>query len=147
MIKFYMNKEKGFIEPQLFNETADNLARAIAEEGQVEKTVRNKDGSTEKKIEQKKNKRTQIRKFYDEVLMINSRANSKINPEQPEIFKPYINMIIAKAAYAQGRDFITQKFTDFLKDSIKQIDTSNDLKVFTNLFEAFMGFYRLHAKD
>jgi len=58
------------------------------------------------------------------------------------IIIPYVNMLIAKAAYAEGRKLVSANFTSFMKDSIAQIRGREDLAVFTNLFEAFMGYYK-----
>ena len=58
---------------------------------------------------------------------------------------PMINMIIAKTAYAKGRNLISNNFLLFIKSSIKQIKTPEDLTVFANFFEAFYGFYKLHC--
>ena len=73
--------------PTLFSDVAEKFADKIYKSGL-----------------QKKNKRTQIRKFYDEVIRLNSLANNKTNPEEWDNILPYVNMLIAKAAYAEGRD-------------------------------------------
>lgn len=56
-----------------------------------------------------------------------------------------VHMLTAKAAYAQGRELISQSFMDFIRDSVDQIEDRKDLNLFSNFFEAFMGFYRLHG--
>jgi CRISPR-associated protein Csm2 len=87
------------------------------------------------------NKRTQIRKFYDEVVRLN--GNVKSNPDDWDAVLPYINMLIAKAAYANGRNkLVTDDFVNLLKDCIAQVQKPADLDVFANFFESFMGFYR-----
>jgi len=52
-------------------------------------------------------------------------------------------MLVAKTAYAQGRKLVTKTFVDLMKDGISQIDSKNDLRVFANFLEAFMGFYKV----
>jgi CRISPR-associated protein Csm2 len=87
------------------------------------------------------NKRTQIRKFYDEVVRLNAAA--KANPEDWDTILPFINMLIAKAAYANGRNkLVTDEFVRMLKDCITQVQKPADLDVFASFFESFMGFYR-----
>mgnify|MGYP000927383945 FL=1 len=87
------------------------------------------------------NKRTQIRKFYDEVVRLN--GNVKSNPDDWETVLPFINMLIAKAAYANGRNtLVTDDFVALLKDCVSQVQKPADLDVFANFFESFMGFYR-----
>jgi len=130
MISFYKDKEKRVLDPKLFSTTAEQWAKKIKESG----------GG-------KSNKRTQIRKFYDEVVRYNTLA--KVNKEDKKDWDnilPYINMLIAKAAYAKGRNnLVTEDFVGLLKDCVEQIRDPRDLDVFTNFFEAFMGFYRQYG--
>ena len=130
MISFYKDKEKRVLDPKLFSTTAEQWAKKINESG----------GG-------KFNKRTQIRKFYDEVVRYNTLA--KVNKEDKKDWDnilPYINMLIAKAAYAKGRNnLVTEDFVGLLKDCVEQIRDPRDLDVFTNFFEAFMGFYRQYG--
>lgn len=122
MIEFYKNKENRTIRPELFSTDAEDLAKRFAE------------------ADKKLNKRTQIRKFYDEVQRLN--ALSKSNPKDWENILPYLNMLIAKAVYAEGRELVTHDFVSFIRDSVGQVKDPQDLDVFSTLFEAFMGFYR-----
>ena len=123
-IVFWKDREKQLIDPQLFSKTAENLAKEIAED-------------------KKSNKRTQLRKFYDEVVRLNMLSKSR--PNEWEQLLPMVHMVTAKAAYAKGRKLISDGFLRFLKNSIEQIKKPEDLNVFSNFFEAFMGFYRLHG--
>ncbi|MDO9530108.1 MAG: type III-A CRISPR-associated protein Csm2 [Syntrophales bacterium] len=128
MISFYKDKDKCILEPKLFSDTAMNWAKKINDSG-------GKDA----------NKRSQLRKFFDEVIRLNSLAKS--NPEDWENILPYINMLIAKAAYAEGRRKVSQDFVDLMKSCINQIHKDKDLDVFANFFEAFMGFYRKYGEN
>ena len=124
-IKFWKDKNKKQIDPDLFSNKAEMLAKVIFNE------------STSKL-----NKPTQIRKFYDEVLRFGSMI--KTNPEEFEIILPYIKMINAKVAYAMGRDLISKGFKDFISESLTQIKDKEDFDVFASLFESFMGFYKFY---
>jgi len=124
---FYKDPGKRILNPDLFYKTAQHLAEDFA------------------KADEKFNKRSQLRKFYDEVLRLNEIAKSN-DDEWINIF-PYVNMLIAKATYAQGRKLVTDDFVDFIKKSIDQIHSAKDLDVFANLFEAFMGFYRKYRQS
>lgn len=123
MIKFYTEPDRKAVDPKLFSETALHWAEKIHEKG----------GEVA-------NKRSQLRKFYDEVLRLNGLAKS--NPDDWENILPYVNMLIAKCAYAQGRKKVTKEFMDFLRGGIENVKEGKDLDVFANFFEAFMGFYR-----
>lgn len=132
MISFYKDRDKKSIDPKLFSEHALHLAESIAESGK------------DRRGDLRQNKRTQIRKFYDEVLRLNGLV--KAEPDQWNAVLPYVNMLIAKTAYAEGRKMVTSDFTAFMKDCIGQIQVPGDLQVFTNFFEAFMGFYRKYGE-
>ncbi len=133
-INFYKDKTKAIIEPKLFSEIAEQAADAIAKSGQTP----SRDGRPPRLDH---NKRTQLRKFYDEVVRLN--ATAKNNPEDWDTILPFINMLIAKAAYANGRNrLVTDEFVLLLKDCIAQVHKPADLDVFANFFESFMGFYR-----
>jgi len=120
-VTFYKDREERKLRPELFSKTAEDLAKQISEAG-------------------KSNKGTQLRKFYDEVSRLNMQT--KTNPGDWDNILPYVNMLIAKGAYAEGRRLVTDEFVQFMKNSIEQIEKPADLDVFANLFEAFMGFYK-----
>ncbi len=128
-VVFYKDPVKRLIQPTLFSDEAERLARSVAESGKDQR------GNL------RKNKRSQIRKFYDEVLRLKSEAEN----EEWDNIHPYVNMLNAKAAYALGRDYITNEFLSFIKGSVDQIKRREDLDVFSNLFEAFMGFYKQYG--
>ncbi|MCD6272855.1 MAG: type III-A CRISPR-associated protein Csm2 [Deltaproteobacteria bacterium] len=127
-IVFWKDRAKQLVDPELFSKTAEDLAKKIAEDSI---NVRNS------------NKRTQIRKFYDEIVRL--AMLSKSRPNEWEQLLPMVHMVTAKAAYANGRKLISDGFLRFLRNSIEQIKKPEDLNVFSNFFEAFMGFYRLHG--
>ena len=120
-ITFYKDQEKRLLRPDLFSTTAESQAQKVS-------------------ANERSNKGTQLRKFYDEVLRLNTRAKS--NPSDWDNILPYVNMLIAKVTYAQGRKLVSEEFVEFMKASIVQIQEPQDLDVFANLFEAFMGFYK-----
>ncbi len=128
-IDLWMDRENKKIDPVLFSDKAESLAKILAQDCE----------NSRKKI----NKMSQIRKFYDEVVRLNMASKNK-NADWDSIL-PMINMIIAKTAYAKGRKLISENFLSFIKSSIKQIKTPDDLAVFANFFEAFYGFYKFHC--
>jgi len=127
-IIFYKDKEKRTINPLLFSKTAEEWAALIHDKG-------GRDA----------NKRSQLRKFYDEVLRLNTMVKS--NPAEWENILPYVNMLIAKAVYAQGRNKVSREFVKMLQDGINQVQQSNDMEIFANFFEAFMGYYRQYGAN
>ncbi len=127
-IQFWKNKQEKLVDPTLFSQEAEKMAKTLAEEN---------------KRQSKLNKRTQIRKFYDEVLRLDELARSK--EAEWDLVIPQVHMLVAKTAYAQGRELVSSTFLQFMKDSVEQVEKPEDLRVFANFFEAFMGFYRLHG--
>jgi len=124
-MNFWKDKKNKIIEPDLFSADAEKLAKKVAEDGT--KTC---------------NKRSQIRKFYDEVLNFSARVGK--DPVEFEKMLPYLKMLNAKAAYAKGRGLISDSFKNFLSNSLQQVNDRDDFDVFSGLFEAFMGYYRLY---
>ncbi|MGD0489863.1 MAG: type III-A CRISPR-associated protein Csm2 [Syntrophorhabdales bacterium] len=128
-IKFWRDKSKKLIDPELFSGHAEDLARAVASESN-----------------DRTNAPTQIRKFYDQVVRFDSIV--KTNPEEFDILIPYIKMLNAKAAYAHAREsggnpLISQGFREFITRSLEKVNDRDDFEVFASFFEAFMGFYKL----
>lgn len=132
-IIFWKDKPKKQVQPNLFSGFAEDLAQSIHNEG-----GRNI------------NKRTQLRKFYDEVLRFDSMLKATSEKEAEDEFQrmlPYLKMLNAKAAYALGRGLVSNRFKDFLSSSLAKIEDRDDFQVFAGLFESFMGFYRLYDDE
>jgi CRISPR-associated protein Csm2 len=125
-IHFWVDKGKGQIDPKLFSETAERLAGELADDWRQQSKL---------------NKRSQIRKFYDEVLRLNSLAQSSKVPWDAVL--PQVHMLVAKTAYARGRELVSENFKNFMQNSVSQVEKEDDLRVFADFFEALMGFYRL----
>lgn len=123
----------GKIAPQLFDETAREVAREVA---------RVVAGG---KREANTNKSTQLRRFYDELVMWHGKARQQ--PEQFEAYLPMIRMLKAKAAYAKGRKLVDGAFLDMVEQTIDYIDSKERLDTAKLFFEAFIGFYKLEKGD
>lgn len=132
-IQFWKDKKKRLLDPKLFSTYAERMAKELAEDHERSK----------KKV----NKRTQLRKFYDEVLRLDSdtRMNREQDPEYWYRILPLVHMLTAKAAYAKGRNLVSENFLAFIKNSVRQVEDPEDLTVFANFFEALMGFYRQYG--
>lgn len=128
-IIFWKDIENRKVDPNLFSTKAQELALKLAEDNRKFRKV---------------NKRTQVRKFYDEIVRLDTEAKSRSDEEWDYIL-PLIHMLVAKAAYAKGRELVSDAFVNFIKSSIDQIKKREDLTIFAGFFEAFMGFYTLHG--
>ena len=115
------------INAELFDSTANQSAAAISE------------------VEEQVNKITQLRRFYDEIVMWNDKLQ-KNEDKYPE-YIPFIKMLNAKVAYARGRKHVDDNYKDLMERCIAQLDNNNVQTFFHfKLFmEAFMGFYKAHS--
>lgn len=127
-IEFWKDRNAKIIDPELFSKTAELFAIQIAED--IKQSSR-------------ANKGTQLRKFFDEIIRLNMLA--KANRDGWYGTLPLVHMVTAKAAYALGRKLISDNFMKFIKESVEQVQSPEDLDVFTSFFEAFIGFYKLHG--
>lgn len=117
---------------ELFDSIADAAAQKVSAGGR-----------NEKGFENGKNKSTQLRKFYDELVMWDQRI--KTNPGNFDEYLPLIRMINAKVAYAKGRNLVDESYFQLMKCCLGQV---KDMDTFTNckrFLEAFMGFYKMHS--
>jgi CRISPR-associated protein Csm2 len=118
--------------PELFDSIADDVAKRISA-----------GSKNEKGFDNGKNKSTQLRRFYDEVVMWDQRI--KTNPGNFDEYLPLIRMINAKVAYAKGRNLVDETYFQLMKCCLGQI---KDKDTFTNckrFLEAFMGFYKMYS--
>lgn len=115
--------------PELFDSTAEYVAKVIA----GEKGARGSKG----------NKPTQIRRFYDEVVMWEEKIRH--DRDRFKEYLPFIRMLNAKVAYARGRDHVDDNFVKLVNHCISQVGSEADMRNFKLFFEAFMGFYKVFA--
>tara|TARA_B100000745_G_C20128999_1_gene386822 strand:+ start:332 stop:727 length:396 start_codon:yes stop_codon:yes gene_type:complete len=111
--------------PSLFDEEAQDIAKIIRKNGS--KTMNNT---------------TQLRRFYDEICQWYERAK-KAEGDEFNALLPYIKMINAKVAYAEGRKLIDHYFASFIQKSLRNVNTLEEFRNFKLFFEAVMGFLKL----
>ncbi len=116
------------IDAELFNNIAQRTAQTLA--------------NTQRR---EQNKSTQIRRFYDELLMWEVKVTQ--NPEKFNEYLPFIRMLNAKAAYAEGRKHVDSNFTTFMQHCLQQVTDDKTLRTFKLFFEAMLGFYKLEKED
>ena len=66
------------------------------------------------------NKPAQIRQFYDELVMWEERVRQ--DPDRFDEFLPFIRMLNAKAAYAQGRGHVDANFVALIARCLGQVE-------------------------
>lgn len=109
------------LDPELFNGKARQAAQAVA-------------GNRER------NKATQLRRFYDELCMWEEKVTR--HPEKFNECLPFIRMLNAKAAYAEGRKLVDRTFVSLLQQTLAEVKDATTLTNCKLFWEAFMGFYK-----
>ncbi len=109
------------LHPELFNTVARQAAEVVAENRSF-------------------NKPSQVRKFYDELCMWESKVS--LEPAKFADYLPFILMLNAKLAYAKGRKLVDERFTKLIGDGLKQVKDPETLRICKLFFEAFLGFYK-----
>ncbi|MEH8028511.1 type III-A CRISPR-associated protein Csm2 [Gallibacterium anatis] len=121
-----------------FSNKPENIFSDIAEEA-----------ARDIKNNRESNKNTQLRKFYDELVLWNDRIQFT-KEDKRLLFKellPFIKMMKAKVAYAEGRKRVDSNFRNLFNhciDQIKSPETLRDAKLF---MEAVIGYCRYIDND
>lgn len=132
---------------------SDDLFSEIAKE----KSLEIFQGGLDQRGNQSRNKSTQLRKFYDELVMWTDKVHSlgKLEPGQKSSdarearyrdSAPFIKMMNAKVAYAKGRNHVDESFEAMFSHCIAAITDAETLKHAKLFMEAFMGFYKAQEK-
>lgn len=124
--------------PDLFDGVAHRAAKTIA-----------LDQRNGREREKRTNKPSQIRKFFDELVMWEAKINAGKEDEALRKARfddalPFIRMLNAKAAYAKGRQLIDESFQDLLGHCLKQVEDPTTLRNCRLFFEALLGFYKAY---
>jgi CRISPR-associated protein Csm2 len=128
----------------LYDRTARELAEDLATPQVLVEKKRRGHREWVVRHEDKANKPTQIRKFYDELCMWEQKAR---DADTFASLLPFIKMMNAKVAYARGRDLVDDQFVAWFSTCMEQIRDPNEngLMMFRNFrthFEAFLGFFK-----
>lgn len=91
---------------------------------------------------------TQIRKFYDDFLLLHAKSHRDgvtENSFQEEIL-PLIAFSKAKLAYSFGRNIIHKDFMDEIVKKVDKIETLNDFDNFILFYQALIGYTKFYEK-
>lgn len=125
----------------IFSEVAQETADFIHPQQEKDKFGKLKYDKEGKPKYEDSNKSTQLRKFYDELVMWHDKVFHAT--ERSEAYRqaaPFIHMLKAKAAYSQGRGHVDKNFVDVFNRIISQINSPETLKHAKLFFEAVLGF-------
>lgn len=129
-LELWQDRAQKKLDPELFSKKAEEFAIQIDQDSKISKGM---------------NKGTQLRKFFDEVLRLNAQA--QVPGADWNLILPQVYMVIAKTAYAHGRGLVSKRFVDHMRQGIEQIESKEDLRIFTNHLEAFTGFYKMYNQN
>jgi CRISPR-associated protein Csm2 len=110
------------LDPELFNSVAQQAARRVAQ------------------ADSRRNNPTQLRRFYDELILWETRVTQQ--PEKFEDYLPFIRMLNAKVAYAEGRKLVDPTFVKLMHHTLGETKNPESLTTCKLFWEAFMGFYK-----
>lgn len=129
--------------PELFSTIAKNAADCITDRIDYKKMKEKK--SNEIMKNEKLNKSTQLRKYYDELVMWYDKINRSVNRENTyEENAIFIQMLKAKVAYAYGRDYVNDDYQKIFNQVITQIKDVKTLKMAKLFMEAVMGYCKFY---
>ena len=127
---------------KLASPISENLFADIAQE----KAARVFDAKAGRKV----NESTQLRKFYDELVMwfdkVQLERTKDAKAARYTELAPFVKMMNAKVAYARGRGHVDECFEQMFSHLIRQISDAETLKHAKLFMEAFMGFYKAQEK-
>lgn len=131
------------IPEELFGDIAKEKAKTIWEAG----LKRDRSG----KPHLEKNKATQLRKFYDEMLLWHEKVHHEPSADAKAAkyaeLAPFIKMMKAKVVYAKGRDHVDENFEKLFTHLVDKIVDADSLYLAKLFMEAFMGFYKEHKQN
>lgn len=135
---------QGRVKEELFNAEAEN---------QIEEFVSDK--AVNSKGTSKKLTMTQLRRFYNDVKLLQSKwemftqnleceTKEELETKKKEEFYkylPHIRLWRAKACYAKGK--VPENFIKWLSNMATSIETYKDFEVFVLYFEAMVAFSKV----
>lgn len=135
---FWADPANKILTEKLFSDIAEDKAKKVIKaEKMLEKDRNNA------------NNPTQIRKFFDEIVSIETKYKASIKDGSEENRKlafrqqlPFLYMLLPKAKYAEARKLVSPEFTELLEASIENVKEPDDIKVFVSFFEAFIGYFK-----
>lgn len=86
----------------------------------------------------KKNKRSQIRKFYEYSISLRELANRKNGDFQ--VIEAELVRLLPFAQYKMSRNTVSQLFVDFINKNVTNINNLEDLQAFVKHFEAIVAY-------
>lgn len=91
------------------------------------------------------NKASQLRRFYDELVMWQEKVGS--SAERFSECEPYIRMLKAKVAYARARRHVDANFEALLRRVIDEAKGPAQMRTAKLFMEAFMAYHKANSEN
>jgi len=82
---------------------------------------------------------TQYRKFYDKIVELNEKAQG-LEKEFNSKILPFVKMLVSKVEYSKSRKHSGENFSILMKESIKKVNSQEELQNFKYFLEAIIGY-------
>lgn len=89
---------------------------------------------------------TQIRKYYNDFLVLNSKAKLLSEEEFRSKLLPLVALSKAKLFYSVGRKNITETFAKTISFYIDRIETKSDFQNFLDYYQALIGYATYYSE-
>ena len=97
-------------------------------------------------------KSSQLRRFYDDVLVLRSRLEAALRQGGGQRETAFAGLLVdfkmlkAKAHYANGRDrrMFPDRLREFVEDHVHSVRNADDFLMFCKQFQAVVAFHRFH---
>ena len=86
----------------------------------------------------RKNKLSQLWKFYDHTMRVEDRLRR--NGDPLEILVAELRELQPAVNYAKGRETVTQEFQNFIDFNVKCINDNEDLRAFIKHFQSVIAY-------
>lgn len=116
---------------ELLTSDAEKLAHCFC------KIEQPKEGSKQKP---KKNSSSQIRKFYDDFVLLKAKADRADEEKFKKNILPLIYFSKAKITYSVARNLMTEELKNKIIGLIEKVDSKEDFDNFVKLFEAMICY-------
>jgi len=83
---------------------------------------------------------TQYRKFYDKILELTEKSEGLSEKDFKNKILPFVKMVVSKVAYSKSRRHCGNNFEMLMKESIKKVNSEEELKNFKLFLESIIGF-------
>ena len=83
---------------------------------------------------------TQYRKFYDKILELTEKSEGLSEKDFKNKILPFVKMVVSKVAYSKSRKHCGNNFEMLMKESIKKVNSEEELKNFKLFLESIIGF-------